>query len=228
MTVSFYCSDENLIKILPGGTETIHSKLESSLQSLASSKGVQNILVYFSCHGRDGNQCKTKESDEKYSFAIGCENLLTVGDFSKELEKMEKIDTFVIILDRCYAPNILLKKGNLIQINSCGPQETSKFNFKDKSKFTEYFVNALEGLSCQKDTKDNTCEICRSFRVNANGCLSVSSLFDFVKKHLATEESPQTPTLYIGVTQQHFAYSISSDSELDIGKLEDRLESFNF
>lgn len=234
----FFFSKENVETIFSDETEFLSTLKEKTASFSNRDVPPSTMLIYFSCHGKQsvpetGTQTgKTNEMrdsgnatdnapsfdpKENPSFLLGGSNNITLKSLTEELEKMEHVDTFIIILDRCYAPEITLKRKRVIQICSSSPEETSS-GYKTNSLFTKYFVQALQRKSCPE-----TCKICKLYAVKPNDYISVADVFNYVNKHLATET--QNPQLYLKGSQLHIAYNVSS--ECHVRDLEEKLNTIS-
>lgn len=241
MLLKYISREENVIEITSNDKAEFLPQLRTAVEKFTCKSNSKctdecnkvniaptTMLIYFSGHGKISvckyPQSKFEKSENEDSrknnvFVIGS-NDLTLKQLTEELQKMKQVDTFVIILDRCYPPFITMENKTVIQINASEPAEVSKLTMKG-SIFTKYFIQAFTG-KCP-----NSCKICDDFANFGNDYVTISDMHNYILKHFEKEYEKQRPCINIQGPKPtpYIAYKARSTSECDIDGLLKTLDS---
>ncbi|XP_053391204.1 uncharacterized protein LOC128554016 isoform X2 [Mercenaria mercenaria] len=175
-------------------------KVKEHIRYFSNETEIDTLLIYFSCHDASNMGTGDAKNHNVFRFGSASDNI-TLDQFEDELESLENIDKLIIFLDRCFPPLVRFKKRDrkFIQINACKQDEMADIT-DSGSVFTKYLIQGLKAKSERKKCSDSNCQHCDAYWSNSSGSdfISVSSLFDYVKKHMEAIQGPlPVPTMQI-------------------------------
>ncbi|XP_060554454.1 uncharacterized protein LOC132715468 [Ruditapes philippinarum] len=210
-------SEDNISTVTPNkqeDNEKLWPKVKEHIVSFSERSDIDTLLIYFSCHGEK----------ENHRFVLGSDSdsdSFTVDEFKIELERLKNIKMLYIFLDRCFPPTLAFTNDQrkYIQINACGSNEEADFT-KNGSVFTKHFIDGLkarsEGMKCNIH-----CTACMDFWRQNTDFITVSSLFEYIKKHM--KRTKGTPTISLN-DHTNIAFHTDEEVKIDFTECETKTE----
>lgn len=211
----FVFREEHVKKVLPAEPgkkdNNLLEKVKEAFEKFPMTK-IHTLVFYFSGHGK-----------ENESFKLGSdENVMTKVDLEGFLESLIKITCVrkvILLLDRCYCPEINLKGSDVkkIQINACAPEnEVSARN--QESDFTKVLIEGLKSSSASN---------CKDKMSTGGDFISVFDLYRYTVKRLKDKQIVPVFSFPTGLNKEQsleIAYNNSEPVTIDF-HYGDRTES---
>lgn len=219
---TFTFSEENVRIIVPDkpgkqcerDEEKLSSKVKREIEYFRSKSGIETLLIYFSCHGIQGNGSEGDDCKNKFKLcSSGLDDIITQDEFEKELESLKNIK-LLVFLDRCFPPILNFKnRDQIVQINACEKDKKADFN-DDGSIFTKYLIQGLKARSEEKKCSAD-CNSCDKYWANRGDFISVRSLFEYVKDHMEKVNENLIPDMQQKTGWDCIAYYTDEVVEVD-------------
>jgi hypothetical protein len=177
------------------------TKIKEHIAHFAKDENIDTLLVYFSCHGTNGEVLK--DCTDRNMFQLGkSSELISLGDFQKEINKLNK--KVILFLDRCFPPMVEFKDNikEFIQINACSEGQNAVFTDKG-SLFTQCVIQGLKARS-EKEECSKDCEHCLSYWEKRTEYISIESLSKYVNQHVKLKA--HLPKKHVKITEFDIAF----------------------